>query len=126
LRVHLKLLGFPIHNDSEYGGYLDDERKKEQLALSIDAILEASAKSRQCLREESLSLEEVESAIKLCNCCSDVKSSFKDCQLLGSLQSIDLHAFKYCIDPGSANEATFVTELPSWVTTKSGEGLKFI
>jgi 23S rRNA-/tRNA-specific pseudouridylate synthase len=130
LRVHLALLGNSIHNDIEYGGSLCDERKKEHMALSMDALLEASAKNAPCLREESVSSEEADAAIKLCSCCSGgvegVKSSFKVCQLLGGLQAIDLHAAKYFIDTDSKSKATFVTDLPEWANAVSNEGLKFV
>ena len=130
LRVHLALLGNPIHNDIEYGGSLCDGRKKEHMALSIDALLGASAENAPCLREESVSLEEADAAVKLCSCCSGgvegVTSSFKVCQLLGGLQAIDLHAAKYFIGTDSKSKATFVTDLPEWANAVSNEGLEFI
>lgn len=129
LRLHLQLLGCPIHNDVEYGGFMDQEKKKQQLEMSINAMLDMTTKNLHCLRQESVSPEEAESAIKMCSCCSDgsdgVKLSFKDCQLLGAGQAIDLHAARYCID-SDEDKATFVTELPNWAATASNEGLKWL
>jgi len=97
--------------------------------MSINAMLDMTTKNLHCLRQESVSPEEAESAIKMCSCCSDgsdgVKLSFKDCQLLGAGQAIDLHAARYCID-SDEDKATFVTELPNWAATASNEGLKWL
>ena len=110
---------------------MGDEKNEQHLTMSIDAMLDISTNNLQCLREDSVSSEETESAMKLCSCCSEgrdgVKSSFKDCQLLGAGQAIDLHAARYCIGSASGDKATFVTELPTWAaTTSSDEGLKWL
>lgn len=129
LRLHLQLLGFPIHNDAEYGGRMEDEKKKQLLKMSIDTMLDTSAKSLECLREESVSPEEAKSSINICRCCSGragVESSFKEYQLLGAGQAIDLHSVKYCIDSGDENKANFVTELPNWAASLSNDGLKWL
>ena len=109
---------------------MDDEKKKQLLKMSIDAILDTSAKSPECLREESISPEEAKSSIDMCSCCSDgrvgVESSFKEYQLLGAGQAIDLHAAKYCIDTDDENKASFVTELPNWAASLSNDGLEWL
>ena len=129
LRVHLQLLGFPIHNDVEYGGFLAGEERKQLLATSINTVLESSAMSIQCLREESVSVEELESAIKMCRCCADgitgVQSSFKDNQLLGAGQAIDLHAAKYSFNHNEKN-GTFATQLPIWADVKNDADLNWL
>ncbi len=130
LRLHLKVLGFPIHNDVEYGGRMDDEKKEQLLKMSIDALLDASAKSPERLREESVSPEQAKSAINICSCCSDgrvgVESSFKEYQLLGAGQAIDLHSVKYWFDSDDENKANFVTELPNWAASLSNDDLRWL
>lgn len=133
LRLHLQLLGFPIHNDVEYGGRMDGEKKKQLLTTSIDAILSAASLAEEnsnCLRDDSVvSSEEAANAIKLCCCCSDgrvgVESSYKDFQLLGAGQAIDLHSAKYCIDSANEHKPIFVTELPKWAAS-SEAGLNWL
>ena len=133
LRLHLQLLGFPIHNDVEYGGRIDDEEKKRLQNMSIEAILSAASqeKNEQCLRDDSVvSEEEAASAIKVCTCCSDgregVQSSYKEFQLLGAGQAIDLHAVKYCIGSANEHKTDFVTELPKWAASTSKAGLNWL
>ena len=133
LRLHLQLLGFPIHNDVEYGGRIDDEEKKRLQNMSIDAILSAASqeKNEKCLRDDSVvSEEEAANAIKMCTCCSDgrvgVQSSYKECQLMGAGQAIDLHAAKYCIDSANEHKTNFVTELPKWAASTSKAGLNWL
>ncbi|KAK1736777.1 rhodanese-related sulfurtransferase [Skeletonema marinoi] len=130
LRLHLQVIGYPIHNDVQYGGLMENEKKKQLLTMSVDAMLNASAKNLTCLREESVSSEEAESAIKMCLCCSDgragVETSYKDYQLLGAGQAIDLHAAQYCIDSGNEHKANFVTDLPHWAGARSNEDLQWL
>lgn len=102
LRVHLQLIGFPIHNDVEYGGSkVDNESMNKQKTISGQSMLEVSASTSVCRHEATLTSIEVESAIRLCKCCSaglyGIRASFNSAQLLGEGHAIDLHSYKYCI-----------------------------
>ena len=133
LRVHLQLVGFPIHNDVEYGGVVNSESIEEQKKLSAQAMLDiTTSTSSECLHEDSISAQEVESATKLCKCCSGgidgIKSSFTSAQLLGCGHAIDLHAYKYSVSfkqkEGSSNDneemttsIEMSTDFPSWASS---------
>ena len=103
LRVHLQLIGFPIHNDVEYGGSsVDNESLKEQKEIiSAKSMLDVSSSTSVCRHEATVTSIEVESAIRLCKCCSagldGIRASFNSAQLLGGGHAIDLHSYKYCI-----------------------------
>lgn len=142
LRVHLQLIGFPIHNDVEYGGNsVNNESMNEQKKLvSAQSMLEVSASTSVCCHEATVTSFEVESAIRLCKCCNagidGIRTSFNTAQLLGGGHAIDLHSYKYCItfqgnelmdqkperiDTGSsldgASMIELTTDLPSWTAS---------
>jgi 23S rRNA-/tRNA-specific pseudouridylate synthase len=129
LRVHLQLIGHPIHDDVEYGGKLNPEAAKEQEAQSIKSILEVS-KSSPCLHDESVYEKEAETAISLCKCCCDgecgVKASFQSAQLLGCGHAIDLHAYKYLISFKHKVAVEFTTTMPNWASDFKGTSLNEI
>ena len=96
LRVHLQLIGHPIHNDVEYGGTLDNMNIQWQEEDPIQYILDLAASMSECHHEESITTDEVKSAIQLCKCCRDgkegVKVSFNSEHLFKAGHSIELHA----------------------------------
>ncbi len=120
LRVHLQFIGLPIHNDVEYGGVINTKKMQEQKDASIKSMLDVSKATSVCLRDKSLSEEEVETAIRLCKCCCNgkegVKEAFNTAQLLGGGHEVDLHALRYSI---SFDDVTVecATDLPPWVTS---------
>ncbi|KAL7446479.1 hypothetical protein ACHAXH_008357 [Discostella pseudostelligera] len=99
LRVHLQLIGYPIHNDVEYGGLANYEDMKKQGELSVQSMLEQIAATKQCLHEETIKDDDVDAALKLCQCCNSgidgIKASFNAAQLLACGHAIDLHTYKY-------------------------------
>ena len=112
---------------------MNSESIEEQKKLSAQAMLDiTTSTSSECLHEDSISAQEVESATKLCKCCSGgidgIKSSFTSAQLLGCGHAIDLHACKYSVSfkqrEGSSNgneEMTtsieMSTDFPSWASS---------
>lgn len=129
LRVHLQLVGFPIHNDVEYGGTQDNERSQEQEASSVQSMLDVS-KMSEYNRDEAVSLEEAKVVASMCRCCRDgeqgIKASFQPAQLLAGGHSIDLHAYKYsiCLNKKLMDEhdnvMEFTAALPTWASTFEG------
>jgi tRNA pseudouridine synthase 9 len=126
LRVHLQLIGHPIHNDVEYGGFLDFKYVDIQEKQSIESILNASKEST-CLMDESVTEDEAKCAIAMCKCCSagaeGVKVSFHSAQLLGGGHAIDLHACKYYVglrqkgineEEARMHDMVFTVSLPMW------------
>lgn len=141
LRVHLQLIGFPIHNDIDYGGVLDNVCMQNQKELAIQSILDVAASTPECFHEKSICADEIKSAMKLCKCCRDgkegVKSSFNSAQLLGGGHAIDLHALKYrilfgdkLVNSDESNKETrqsedetsmeFSTGVPQWASSFEG------
>lgn len=109
LRVHLDLIGYPIHNDVEYGGRVAAESRKEQESISAQSMLNVSLATTECRHDKAVSVDEVKSAVELCICCrgglEGIKSCFNSGQLLGCGHAIDLHAYKYCISfPNKSKE----------------------
>ena len=145
LRVHLQLLGFPIHNDVEYGGAVNVESLNDQKKLSAQSMLEVSVASSECRHQQVVTSSEVQSALQLCKCCSGgldgIGESFNAAQLLAGGHAIDLHAYKYCLffqgkghkkrkqtetgdcrcdEKGIIDGLTMMemsTDLPSWATS---------
>ncbi len=137
LRVHLQLIGFPIHNDVEYGGTVNVENLNEQKNLSARSMWEAASATSTCRHEETITSTEVESALQLCKCCigglDGIKASFNTAQLLAGGHSIDLHAYKYCLyfqEKGPKNRKQtesvgeesvasieMTTDLPPWASS---------
>ena len=128
LRVHLHFIGHPIHNDIEYGGYVDTEFAIEQEKRSIQSMLEVT-KMSSCLQDESVCTREVQAAVETCICCRDedqgIDASFQRAHLLGGGHMIHLHAYKYSIcikqkrTKDSSEESTdmeFCASFPSWVS----------
>ena len=131
LRVHLQLIGFPIHNDVEYGGAVDAEDMKANERLSAQSMSDIKTQMTDVLHEDSATAQEVASAMKQCRCCSGgidgICASFNSAQLLGCGHAIDLHALKYCIsleqkESTKSNEVRmeFSTELPVWASSFEG------
>jgi len=115
LRVHLQLIGFPIHNDVEYGGVVPDEVRRKQIAESTQAMLSAFSSTEIVRKLESINGDESSAAIRLGAVAKGAKgihSSFSSSHLLGGGHIIDLHAFKYRIDTEIAVDVG--TELPPW------------
>lgn len=113
LRVHLQLIGFPIHNDVEYGGLVPEEARRKQIAESTQAMLSASSSTETCRKLESINDDESSAAVRLgasVKGAEGIHSSFSSSHLLGGGHIIDLHAFKYRID----TEVEVGTELPPW------------
>lgn len=132
LRVHLQLIGHPIHNDVEYGGFLASEFVDKHEEQSIQSILNAS-KATPCLCDESVTEDEARSAIAICKCCSNgtegVKASFQSAQLLGKGHAIDLHAARYSVkfkqkgvglEEVRSHEMVFSAGLPMWALEFKG------
>jgi len=147
LRVHLELIGYPIHNDVEYGGKVDAESRKEQERMSAQSILDVSTATTECRHEKAVTADEVKSAVQSCRCCcgglEGIKACFNSAQLLGCGHAIDLHAYKYCLsfkqkEPKSTEEQLldiscdnmehedetttmeFSTDLPPWASSFAG------
>ena len=115
LRVHLQLIGFPIHNDVEYGGVVSDEVRKKQISESIEAMLSASSSAETCRKLESINDDESSAAIRLgasTKGAEGIRASFSSSHLLGGGHMIDLHAFKYRMETDTAVEVG--TDLPPW------------
>ena len=133
LRVHLQLIGFPIHNDVEYGGTANVKEMKHQEELSVQSIAQQIAATTTCLHEEGITPDDVKAATKLCQCCSGgfegIRSSFNAAQLLACGHAIDLHAYKYRLSikererENSSHEPDKITiielsvDLPPWAST---------
>jgi len=118
LRVHLELIGHPIHNDVEYGGSVDSDSMQKRTNLSAQSMLDTSA-TAECRHVETVSDKEVKAAIKMCKCCDGldgIKDSFNSAQLLGGGHAIDLHAYKYCISFENKEKIEFSTNLPTWAS----------
>lgn len=131
LRVHLQVIGFPVHNDVVYGGETDADKSMEQEKISIQSMLNVSMSS--CIHDKSITTEEARAAITMCRCCSykedGIKSSFQTAQLLGGGHMIDLHAYKYSISIKHGQSSTngkgatvmeFTADLPRWASTFEG------
>jgi len=101
LRIHLKFLGHPIINDTQYDG----RPETTQPALTIDSPvvkLMANAKNEGNERRvESLTDGDVDAAKRACPCCSNdtegILKSFTARQLLLEGHAIHLHALRYRI-----------------------------
>ena len=81
---------------------MDNESLKEQKEIiSAKSMLDVSSSTSVCRHEATVTSIEVESAIRLCKCCSagldGIRASFNSAQLLGGGHAIDLHSYKYCI-----------------------------
>ena len=131
LRVHFQLIGYPIHNDVEYGGMANSDDMQERKMISAQAMLDITTATSNVLHEENVTTKEVKSAIKLCKCCNcnggleGIESAFNSAQLLGCGHAIDLHAYKYHVSfkheeskanggNGKMTSIDFSTDLPSW------------
>ena len=143
--MHLQLIGFPIHNDVEYGGAANAEGTKGRENLSAQSMLEVTATTSEFRHEESVTAQEVTSAIQLCRCCSGgldgINACFNSAQLLGCGHAIDLHAYKYrisfeqnrptirknvtplCVGGEETTTMEFSTELPPWASSFVGVAL---
>ena len=135
LRVHLQLIGFPIHNDVEYGGTVNVDSMNDQKKLSAQSMFGVSVATSECRHEQAVTSGEIDSALQLCTCCSrgldGIGESFNAAQLLAGGHAIDLHAYKYCLffqgkgqkkcdEKGVMDGSTTMemsTDLPSWATS---------
>jgi predicted sulfurtransferase/23S rRNA-/tRNA-specific pseudouridylate synthase len=132
LRLHLKLLGFPIVGDIQYGGekYPSDiDLRSISLELMKQAVT-ANNDHSSCL---NLPLSDVIAAKQACSSCSGgetgIACSFTSSQLLAGGHSICLHALRYQIqfppkkqkaktaDNDTIAIATYQVSLPSWATS---------
>jgi hypothetical protein len=108
LRVHLQLLGFPIHNDVLYGG--------TSLA-STAAAIEAMERTRVTSASAQAPAEATTSTV-IANCalCRDgPEASFSAAQLLGPGAAIDLHAVRYRLGAAQSSDELLVqVGLPAW------------
>jgi len=108
LRVHLQFLGFPIINDTQYGGRSEISSSSKAAAddspsvlqLMVDAKNESDSSKER--RVESLSDADVAAAKRACPCCSQegaegILQSFTPRQLLLEGHAIHLHALRYRI-----------------------------
>jgi len=94
LRVHLKELGFPIHNDVLYC----DQVENRQRILKADVIKAVTTAIGSKIEEKGFSTDQIEAAREMCSCCQgEVEVAFNSAQLLQSGAIIDLHARKYII-----------------------------
>jgi len=126
LRVHLELIGHPIHNDVEYGGIDNSDTRKIQENISAQSISNVSAATSECLHDKAVTAAEVKAAIRLCKCCNrgleGIKGCFNSAQLLGCGHSIDLHAYKYSVSFEQNTSMGFIADLPPWALTFEGMG----
>ena len=138
IRLHLQLLGNPIANDPNYGGYLwwtdlrgenDCRRAKEQLeSLSSDAqetpsnagqLQPATQQEVHVLHEQTQNLDEpLEFFIRrTCVWCKRSGACTVDRSILEFLSrspSIFLHAIQYSLRLSAEDSVSFSTDLPDW------------
>ena len=100
LRVHLRWLGFPILNDTQYGG-IEDCATRENSKLGVARIAESATQTNETRKQQSLSDKDAEAACEACRCrregATGIISSFSPAQTLQGGHSICLHAFRYKI-----------------------------
>jgi len=143
LRVHLQWLGYPIHNDVQYGGKAYGD---EMMPLAMESVLSATKMEDLSLCANSkISLLDATFAREICPCCSsdqtNVKSAFSSSQLLERGEyAIDLHALKYqinffrkskkkelsCSDVEFLASLDFLTNPPAWAATLSSDTPDFL
>lgn len=143
LRVHLHWLGYPIHNDVQYGG---ECRGGEIMSLAIESVQSASKmEDLSSCSNPKVSLLDANLAREICPCCqigqSNVISAFSSSQLLErGRYAIDLHALKYqinffrktkkkelsCEDDEFLATLEFCAKPPAWASTLSSSNPDFI
>ena len=99
LRVHLKAIGFPIHNDTLYGGNVDNLAKEDMKLKSLKSINDAMDNDRSHLaKDDKVTEKMINEAKVVCSCCSGIdgiECCYSNAQLLMDGHSIDLHALAY-------------------------------
>ena len=145
IRVHLQWLGFPIHNDVQYGGSVLSSNRN----VSINAIESIIRGNEVNLENNRLTPDVLKAAKDTCTCCGStnrkdaitrIKASFSSSQLLQEGQyAIDLHAMKYQLKlerlisiekPGTDKSGQRHVDLytgvfPNWAKNISMDDLKF-
>jgi len=102
LRVHLKWLGFPIANDTQYGGLPEKcEYNRDAILSQMMSSLESESNRDDSAEKTTIAHDDVEAAKTACRCCQQGKDgfveSFTPAQLLERGHSICLHALRYKI-----------------------------
>jgi len=122
LRVHLQALGFPICNDTLYGGAANNDAKVCMKSV-IDAIKDSSKASVEPIFVDlSVNNYSAKSAKEICHCCNgNPEKAFNESQLLMDGSQIDLHAYRYKIsfsrEETAMTSLEFNVDLPSWAST---------
>jgi hypothetical protein len=106
LRVHLQFIGFPICNDTLYGGTQDAAIKDEKKEAALNALSNATVNDLSVDNEDTGITKEVICAAKeTCLVCQGkAEDAFSSSQLLVDGHSIDLHAFRYRINFGKKKQ----------------------
>ena len=99
LRVHLEFMGFPIHNDTLYGGTQNASIGEKMKMRAIEALNKSVAKDISAPNEDDgITTEMITAAKEVCLVCQgNADKSFSAAQLLVSGHRIDLHAMVYRI-----------------------------
>ena len=103
LRVHLQFLGFPIHNDLQYGGQPAENTHGQMKEEAINAMKRVSAFVECPINSSEMSKSLIQAVIDTCACCGEsnenlIENAFSSSQLLMDGEyAIDLHALKYRI-----------------------------
>eukprot|EP00934_Nitzschia_sp_Nitz4_P009338 Nitzschia sp. Nitz4//scaffold173_size47512//39053//44677//NITZ4_007167-RA/size47512-processed-gene-0.41-mRNA-1//-1//CDS//3329538829//9328//frame0 len=129
LRVHLQWLGFPIVNDSQYGGSVENQEQVSQETVQENASL----------HPPTISDVDVNAAKDICTFCSQgAKAAFSPAQLLQGGHEICLHAFRYKVhihakgqvaseDVHTLAELDLKVDLPPWASmAKELENVQFL
>ena len=100
LRVHLQGIGYPIHNDVQYGGIYNKAEASTRKAASIQAIQNVSLQKETMCADPSVTDIDKKGAKESSLCTQGVvgiEKHFSAAQLNAYGHSIDLHALKYKI-----------------------------
>eukprot|EP00815_Leptocylindrus_aporus_P002149 CAMPEP_0116075172 /NCGR_PEP_ID=MMETSP0322-20121206/16464_1 /TAXON_ID=163516 /ORGANISM="Leptocylindrus danicus var. apora, Strain B651" /LENGTH=360 /DNA_ID=CAMNT_0003565155 /DNA_START=445 /DNA_END=1524 /DNA_ORIENTATION=+ len=103
LRVHLQFLGFPIHNDLQYGGQPAESTHGQMKEEAINAMKRVSTIVECPINSSEMSKSLIQAVIDTCACCGEanenlIENAFSSSQLLMDGEyAIDLHALKYRI-----------------------------
>lgn len=140
LRVHLQMLGYPIVNDTQYGGLQSEASQMNDRAIELlmraGEVERNEGASPSLLHESEISLtvnaRDTYAARAACRCCEGrvgIMESFTPSQLLHSGHSIDLHALKYTVNFPQRKKCakqivplpslSFEVDGPSWATEKA-------